>query len=113
MFPVFSTALIQALIGSFYTVYTVNFTLTGCISHLSHLSQVNDTCWISKICLNVFNLKPKYRPPILEILKSMSNVITRWPGMTFEQREKAICMLTAGMSARDVARHFQRHELTI
>ena len=28
-------------------------------------------------------------------------------GMTFEQRETAIGMLTAGMSARDVARHFQ------
>ena len=27
--------------------------------------------------------------------------------MTFEQRERAIGMLTAGMSARDVARHFQ------
>ena len=33
--------------------------------------------------------------------------------MTFEQRERAIGMLTAGMSARDVARHFQRHESTI
>ena len=37
--------------------------------------------------------------------KSMSNVIPRRPGMTFEQRERA----TAGMSARDVARHFQLH----
>ena len=35
------------------------------------------------------------------------------PGMTFEQRERAIGMLTAGMSARDVARHSQRHESTI
>ena len=43
----------------------------------------------------------------------MSNVISRRPGMTFEQRERAIGMLTAGMSARDVARHFQRHESTI
>ena len=43
----------------------------------------------------------------------MSNVIPRRPGMTFKQREKAIGMLTAGMSARDVARHFQRHESTI
>ena len=33
--------------------------------------------------------------------------------MTFEQRERAIGMLTAGMSARDGARHFQRHESTI
>ena len=33
--------------------------------------------------------------------------------MTFEQRERAIDMLTAGMSARDVAWHFQRHESTI
>ena len=33
--------------------------------------------------------------------------------MTFEQRERAIGMLTAGTSARDVARHFQRHESTI
>ena len=33
--------------------------------------------------------------------------------MTFEQRERAIGMLTAGMSARDVALHFQRHESTI
>ena len=36
----------------------------------------------------------------------MSNVIPRRPGMTFEQRERAIGMLTADMSARDVARHF-------
>ena len=33
--------------------------------------------------------------------------------MTFEQLERAISMLTAGISARDVARHFQHHELTI
>ena len=33
--------------------------------------------------------------------------------MTYEQRERAIVMLTADMSARDVARHFQRHESTI
>ena len=39
----------------------------------------------------------------------MSNVIPHRPGMTFEQRERAIGMLTAGMSARDVARHIQRH----
>ena len=31
----------------------------------------------------------------------------------FEQRKKAIGMLTAGMLARDVARHYQRHESTI
>ena len=43
----------------------------------------------------------------------MSNVIPRRPGMTLEQRERAIGMLTAGRSARDVARHFQRHESTI
>ena len=45
--------------------------------------------------------------------KSMSNVIPRRPGMTFDQRERAIGMLTAGMSARDVARHFQCHESSI
>ena len=33
--------------------------------------------------------------------------------MTYEQRERAIGMLTAGMSARDIVRHFQRHEWTI
>ena len=43
----------------------------------------------------------------------MSNVIPRRPGMTFEQRERAIGMLTAGMSVGDVARHFQRHESSI
>ena len=43
----------------------------------------------------------------------MSNVIPRQPGMTFEQRERAIGMLTAGMSARVVARHFQRHKSTL
>ena len=43
----------------------------------------------------------------------MSNVIPRQPGMTFKQRERAIGMLTAGMSARDNALHFQRHESTI
>ena len=42
----------------------------------------------------------------------MSNVIPRRPVMTFEQREKAIGMLTDDMPARDVARHFQRHEST-
>ena len=46
-------------------------------------------------------------------LKINSNVIPRRPGMTFEQRERAISMLTAGMLARDVARHFQCHESTI
>ena len=43
----------------------------------------------------------------------MSNVISRRPGMTFEQRDRAIVMLTAGMSARDVARHFICHESAI
>ena len=43
----------------------------------------------------------------------MSNVIPLRPGMTLEQRERAIGMLTTGMSARDVARHLQRHESTI
>ena len=43
----------------------------------------------------------------------MSNVIPRPPAMTFEKRERAISMLTTGMSARDVARHFQRHQSTI
>ena len=43
----------------------------------------------------------------------MSNVIPSRPGMTFEQRKRAIGILTAGMSARDVSRHFQRHESTI
>ena len=33
--------------------------------------------------------------------------------MTFEQGKRAIGMLTAGMSARDVAQHFQCHESTI
>ena len=42
----------------------------------------------------------------------MSNVIPRRPRMTFEKRERAIGMLTAGMSARDVARHFERHKST-
>ena len=43
----------------------------------------------------------------------MSNLIPCRPGMTFEQRERAIGMLNAGMSARDVAQHFQHHEWTI
>ena len=33
--------------------------------------------------------------------------------MTSEQRERAIGILTAGMSARDIVRHFQRHEPTV
>ena len=41
------------------------------------------------------------------------SMMGRRPGMTFEQRERAIGMLTAGMSARDVARLFQRHESTV
>ena len=43
----------------------------------------------------------------------MSNVIPCRPGMTFEQRERAISMLPTGMLARDFARHFQCHESTI
>ena len=43
----------------------------------------------------------------------MSNVIPHWPGMTSEQCERAIGILTSGMSGRDLARHFQRHKLTI
>ena len=43
----------------------------------------------------------------------MSNIIPLRPGMAFEQRKRVIGMLTAGMSARDVVRHFQRHESTI
>ena len=43
----------------------------------------------------------------------MSNVIPRRSGMTFLQGERAIGMLTAGMSARDVARHSQPYEPTI
>lgn len=37
----------------------------------------------------------------------------RRPGMTLEERQRAIGMLQAGMPARDVARHFNRHESTI
>ena len=37
----------------------------------------------------------------------------RRPGMTFEQREITIGMLTAGMFARDCAWHFQCHKSTI
>ena len=48
-----------------------------------------------------------------KIFENQCHVIPRWPGMMFEQRERAIGMLTAGMSARDVARHFQCHELTV
>ena len=40
----------------------------------------------------------------------------RWlpsPDVCRMQRERAIGMLTAGMSARDVVRYFQRHESTL
>ena len=43
----------------------------------------------------------------------MSNVIPHRSGMTFEQRERAIGMVTTGMSARDVAWHLQHHESKI
>ena len=43
----------------------------------------------------------------------MSNVIPRRSGMRFEQHERAIGMLTAGISARDVVRQFHGHESTI
>ena len=43
----------------------------------------------------------------------MSKVIPRLPGMTFEQHERAISMLTDVMLTRDVAQHFQCHESTI
>ena len=38
---------------------------------------------------------------------------SKLPGMMFEQHKRAISMLTADMSARDIAGHFQRHESTI
>ena len=44
-------------------------------------------------------------------LKIKCHSTSAW--MMFEQRERAIGMLTDDMSARDVARHFQRHESTI
>ena len=37
----------------------------------------------------------------------------RRTGMTFEQCERAIGMLTAGMLARDVTWHLQCHESTV
>ena len=37
----------------------------------------------------------------------------RRQGMTLEERQRAIGMLHAGMTARAVARHFNRHESTI
>ena len=43
----------------------------------------------------------------------MSNATPCRPGMTFEQCERAIGLLSAGMSARDIAWHFQRHKSTI
>ena len=43
----------------------------------------------------------------------MFNVIPCQPNMTFEQRERAISMLTTGMSARDVGQNFYCHESTI
>ena len=45
--------------------------------------------------------------------KIFENQCQRWLGTTFEQRERAIGMLTAGISARDIAWHFQCHESTI
>ena len=36
----------------------------------------------------------------------------RRPGMMSEQHERAFGMLTTGMSARDVAQHFQCHKST-
>ena len=43
----------------------------------------------------------------------MSNVIPRWPGMAFEQRERAIDMLTAGMSAIEVVPYLQQHSVGV
>ena len=45
----------------------------------------------------------------------MSDVIPCLPGtgMMFEQRERVIGMLTAGMSAGDIAQHFPRHKSLI
>ena len=37
----------------------------------------------------------------------------RRQGMTLEERQRAVGMLHAGMTARAVARHFNRHESTI
>ena len=45
--------------------------------------------------------------------KSLKINVNRHSTSAFEQRKRAIGMLTASMSARDVARHFQRHESTI
>jgi len=37
----------------------------------------------------------------------------RRQGMTLEERQRAVGMLHAGMTAKGVARHFNRHESTI
>ena len=54
---------------------------------------------------------PKHKNWLKIFENQRQNVIP--PGMMFGQRERAIGMLTAGMSAKDIARHFQCHESTI
>ena len=58
----------------------------------------------------------KFFTSLVFVYKSMSQKcfrIEHRPGMTSEQRERAIGMVTAGMLARDVAPRFQPHESTI
>ena len=55
----------------------------------------------------------KYKNWTKNLWKSRMGRGPRMTWMTFEQRERAIGMLTAGMSARDIAWHFQPYESTI
>ena len=61
----------------------------------------------------VQELYPKHKNWLKIFENKRQNIIPCLPGTMFEQRERAIGTLTAGMSAKDIVRHFQRHESTI
>ena len=76
-------------------------------NHVQHVhSKTNDSPRVTQYTVRELSYRQHKK-------KSMSNVISHWPGMMFEQQERTIGMLTAGMSARDAARHFQRYKSTI
>ena len=105
---------IDSMISLFFFFYTQrHFVIVNLNVNENHVeyvqSKTNDLPRVTRYTVRELS----YRQHKNWKKKSMSNAIPRWPGMMFEQRERAIGMLTAGMSARDAARHFQRYKSII
>ena len=93
-----------------YVIVNLNF-------HENHvqyvLSKADDPSWVTQYTVRELSYRKhkNWKKKIFE--NQWWDVGLEWRLMTFKQRERAIGILTADMSTRDIARHFQRHESTI